>query len=211
MSAAVKAQIDALKNSLSLGLAMAVYASTSEKQLQWQVATAKAAYMTALADIRCAIITTAPDDCGMGNEKQGKIKLSDFDEVTCPSEDKLYIGIGIAKIAMTCTKFSIEGGELVQGSFEQDIRNGEFEIGIGIGFSEHFGAGPLSAEASVKAMDIFHFNGEGKLTDVGVKVSAGVAANIGALNVESEGSMTMMVNAGGSAGFENSAGIKFLQ
>ena len=211
MSAAVKAQIDALKNSLSIGLAMAVYASTSEKQLQWQVAIAKAAYMTALADIKCAIITSAPDDCGMGKEKQGKIKLSDFDEVTCPSEDKLYIGIGIAKIAMTCTKFSIEGGELVQGSFEQDIRNGEFEIGIGIGFSEHFGAGPLSAEASVKAMDIFHFNGEGKLTDVGVKVSAGVAANIGALNVESEGSMTMMVNAGGSAGFENSAGIKFLQ
>lgn len=211
MSTAVTAQIDALKNALSIGLAMAVYTSTSEKQLQWQVATAKAAYMGVLADIRCAIITTAPDDCGAGKDKEGKIKLSDFDEVTCPSEDKLYIGIGIAKIAMTCTKFSVEGGELLQGSFEKNFNTGEFEIGIGVGFSEHIGAGPLSAEASVKAMDIFHFNGEGQLTDVGVKVSAGLDAKIGDLHVEGEGSVTAMLNTGVSTGIESSAGIKFLQ
>lgn len=211
LSSAFYAQIDALKRSLSILINTSIYTSTSEKKLQSQVLGAKAAYLGALANIDCEFRNTVPDDCGMTEGKKGKVKLSDFDEVTCPSQDKLYIGIGIAKVAMTCTKFSIEGGELLQGSFEQDIRTGEFEIGIGIGFSEHIGVGPLSAEASVKAMDIFHFNDEGKLTDVGVKVSAGLDATIGELHVEGEGSVTTMLNAGVSGSLESSAGIKFFQ
>ena len=60
-------------------------------------------------------------------------------------------------------------------------------------------------------MDIFHFNDEGKLTDVGVKVSAGLEATIGELHVEGEGSVTTMLNAGVSGSLESSAGIKFFQ
>jgi hypothetical protein len=183
----------------------------SDKKLQFEIASAKAAYMGALADIECSFRTTVPDDCGIAKLKPGKVKLSDFDEVTCPSENKLYLGFGVGKIAITCTKFSIEGGEFLQGSFEEDLRTGEFEIGIGVGVAEHLGGGPLSAEASAKVMEIFHFNESGKLTDMGVKVSAGMAANIGALNAEVEGSMTTMIHGGSSAGLEASAGVKFLQ
>ena len=60
-------------------------------------------------------------------------------------------------------------------------------------------------------MEIFHFDGTGKYTDMGVRVSAGMAANIGALNAEAEGSMTAMIHGESSAGLEASAGVKFLQ
>lgn len=210
-SSAVAAEIDALKTSLGISLNIAIYTSVSDKKLQWEIATAKAAYMTGLGDIECEFRTTVPDDCGNTKLKPGKVKLSDFDEFTCPSENKLYLGFGVGKIAITCTKFSIEGGEFLQGSFEKDLKTGEFEIGIGVGVAEHLGGGPLSAEASAKVMEIFHFDETGKYTDMGVKVSAGMAANIGALNAEAEGSMTAMIHGGGSAGMEASAGVKFLQ
>ena len=203
-------KLNNLVRAYGIAINTAQYTSTINEKVDFAVLSAKASYLKDLAGLNCEFKN--PVYCIGKNEKNApKVKLADFDEITCKSEDKLYLGFGVGKIAVTCTKFSIEGGELIQGSFEQDLKTNEFEIGIGLGVSQRFGAGPLSAEGSAKAMQIFHFNEEGKLTDAGVKVSVGVAVSAGALTVESEGSVTAMVSAGTSGSMENSAGIKFLQ
>lgn len=187
---------------------ISLYRCNSPEQLEMETAIGRASYLDVLAGIEYDFRNPSSETCGMTLEKgKIKVKLADYDEVTC--KDKLMIGFGIGKFSFTCTKFSIEGGELIQGSFEKDLISGDSELGIGIGFGEHVGYGPMNGDVSMKAMLMFKVNSNGELVDKGFKIAGGVGAGFAELSAESEANLTVWVDAGASVGVENSYGLKF--
>jgi hypothetical protein len=199
-------QLNAARQVYNANVNMALYTSVSDEQFEFTKVTAKAGYAHALADVSYTYIRETPKDCGLIKDKNGNY-VGGMDDMEC--DDKFSVGFGIGKVSLSCTSFTIEGGELIQGSFEKNFRTGEFEIGFGAGVTTYLGSGPACVEAGFKVMELYHFNREGKLTDAGVKTSAGAEARFGAVVAGKEGSITVMINSGIKTGSERYVGTKF--
>lgn len=213
----IRDELEMLRLSQGAVVNIAVYASLVGEQLELQKASAKGAYLSALANINYEFISSVSGECGSSKPKAiGEIKLSDFDEITCPVEDKFNLSIGIGKIAISCTKVSIEGGEGLQLSYEADLRSGdeEFGIGFGVGWKSPSGS-PLNGELTAKVMGIYQFDGNGNYKGGGIKLNTGGQASAGSLSTEIEQSATYFINTDCASpglnigALEVSAGVKF--
>jgi Flp pilus assembly protein TadD len=142
---------------------------------------------------------------GAGKEK---IKKPEEDSVATPDDTdcpvQFEIPVGVAKAKLSCSSFSIEGGEGLQGSFEKNFRTGEMTIfvGVGVGFWEKGGVAQIGGgiEGSAKAGVFVTVNGEGKVIDYGDKAEVGFEAGIGPLTTEAKLTGVLGMESGGKLG-----------
>ncbi|MBO9661170.1 MAG: hypothetical protein J7527_20265, partial [Chitinophagaceae bacterium] len=121
------------------------------------------------------------------------------DDTDCPVQ--FEIPVGVAKAKLSCSSFSIEGGEGLQGSFERNFRTGEMTIfvGVGVGFWEKGGVANFGGgiEGSAKAGVFVTVNGEGKVIDFGDKAEIGIEGGIGPLTTEAKITGVLGMESGG--------------
>ena len=121
------------------------------------------------------------------------------DDTDCPVQ--FEIPVGVAKAKLSCSSFSIEGGEGLQGSFERNFRTGEMTIfvGVGVGFWEKGGVANIGGgiEGSAKAGVFVTVNGEGKVIDFGDKAEVGIEGGIGPLTTEAKITGVLGMESGG--------------
>ena len=211
-----KRKIENLIITLNAKVKLSLYSATTDERFEWEKAQAKSLYLQALAGIEYKFARTST--CSLSKKKTtAPIKLAEFPDPTCQS--KFSIAVGLFKASTTCTKFSFEGGEVVQFAYEEDFETDEIEWGIGIGAAWHTNEKlPLGAELSIKTMGIFQYNKDG-YTGGGVKTSASLLGRAGyqqtgALVGEAEMSSGYYINTqhGKSewkGGVETSVGVKF--
>lgn len=139
---------------------------------------------------------------GGGKEK---IRKPEEDSVATPEDTdcpvQFELPIGVAKAKLSCSSFSIEGGEGLQGSFEKNFNTGEmtFFVGVGVGFWEKGGVAQIGGgiEGSAKAGVFVTVNGEGNVIDYGDKAEVGFEAGIGPLTTEAKLTGVLGMESGG--------------
>ncbi|MCG2613207.1 hypothetical protein LZZ85_02910 [Terrimonas sp. NA20] len=142
---------------------------------------------------------------GAGKDKSKKPEedsVATPDDTDCPLQ--FEIPIGVAKAKLSCSSFSIEGGEGLQGSFEKNFHTGEMTIfvGVGVGFWEKGGIAQIGggAEGAAKAGVFVTVNGEGKVIDYGDKAEVGFEAAVGPLTTEAKLTGVLGMESGGKLG-----------
>lgn len=121
-------------------------------------------------------------------------------ETDCPVQ--LEIPFGVGKMKLGCESFSIEGGELLQGSFERKYATGEMTIfvGLGVGFYEKGGViGGIGAgvEAGAKGGVFVTVDGSGNVIDCGDKVEISIEGGVGPLTTEAKITGVLGMQSGG--------------
>jgi tetratricopeptide (TPR) repeat protein len=142
---------------------------------------------------------------GAGKDKPKKPEedsIATPDDTDCPVQ--FEIPIGVAKAKLSCSSFSIEGGEGLQGSFEKNFHTGEMTIfvGVGVGFWEKGGIAQIGGgiEGTAKAGVFVTVNGEGHVIDYGDKAEVGFEAAIGPLTTEAKLTGVLGMESGGKLG-----------
>jgi hypothetical protein len=112
----------------------------------------------------------------------------------CPFS--LNIAMVIAKISVDCSSFSISGGEGITVGYKKDFTNGQSTISVGAGVGTEVGVGAV--HGGVKAGEAIYitFNGNGQVSDVGLKMDVGAEAQVGAANTGASAGYTMGMNSG---------------
>jgi|GEM_PF-2396263 len=128
------------------------------------------------------------------NENPGSDEFSVKKRPDCPFS--LNIPMVIAKISVDCSSFSISGGEGITVGYKKDFTNGQSTISIGAGVGVDVGVGGV--HGGVKAGEAIYitFNGEGQVSDVGMKMDVGAEAQVGAASTGVSAGYTMGMNSG---------------
>lgn len=126
-------------------------------------------------------------------------KDSAIEAPNCPL--KLEVPLGAAKFKIDCETFSIEGGELLQGSIEKNFRTGEMTVFVGLGATlyEKGGVSEIGAgfEAGVKGGIFITTDEKGNVIDYGDKFEAGIEAGLGPFTSEAKVTGVLGMESGG--------------
>jgi len=135
-------------------------------------------------------------------KKTERIDLA-FKDSNCPIDIKIPFGVGA--LSLTCTSFSLEGGEGFKFGFERDFSARTTTVLFGPGAGIEGGIGGFE----VSAMGFVTWNGSNNISDYGVRGSAeAFAGTAGPFKV---GKIDAQVQVGMESGFSASTGGKFFE
>lgn len=142
---------------------------------------------------------------GCDGPTKTKDKKPQEDSATAPETEcpvQFEIPMGMAKMKLSCESFSVEGGELFQGSFERKFNTGEMTIfvGLGVGFYEKGGViGGIGGgvEAGAKAGVFVTVDGSGNVIDCGDQAEVSIEGGIGPLITEAKLTGVLGMQSGG--------------
>lgn len=154
-----------------------------------------------------------PTECMTGGLSSGEadaiIAASHQLDWRCPSWLNLELDVQVAKIKADCSKYALEAGAVLRGSYEHDFRTGTSTLSGGLGLKAKFFAG--AGGADLKQMVYVSFDNNNQFSDFGLKgtasvkigdTPAGIAdgiAKVGGTVAGVEGGYTLGLNSGFSS------------
>lgn len=124
----------------------------------------------------------------------------------CPAWLNLELDVQVAKIKADCSKYALEAGAVMKGSYEHDFKTGTSTLSGGLGLKAKFFAGAGGAE--LKQMVYVSFDNNNQFSDFGLKGTAQVKigdtpasiadgiAKVGGTIAAVEGGYTLGLNSG---------------
>lgn len=124
----------------------------------------------------------------------------------CPSWLNLELDVQVAKIKADCSKYALEAGTGLRGSYEHDFKTGTSTLAGGLGLKAKFFAG--AGGADLKQMVYVSFDNNNQFSDFGLKGTAQVKigdtpasiadgiAKVGGTIAGVEGGYTLGLNSG---------------
>lgn len=146
-------------------------------------------------------------DSGLTSEQAGEIIAASHQiDWNCPAWLNLELDVQVAKIKADCSKYALEAGAVMKGSYEHDFRTGTSTLSGGLGLKAKFFAGAGGAE--LKQMVYVSFDNNNQFSDFGLKGTAQVKigdtpasiadgiAKVGGTIAGIEGGYTLGLNSG---------------
>ncbi|CAN5758069.1 hypothetical protein BH11BAC3_BH11BAC3_11780 [soil metagenome] len=114
-------------------------------------------------------------DSNMTPAEADSILISARDvDLRCPPWLNISFDFGVAKIKADCSTYGIEGGAILQGSYDHDFKTGASTLAIGVGVKAKFF--DVFGSAGVKQMVYLTIDNNNSFSDFGLKGSAGISA-----------------------------------
>jgi tetratricopeptide (TPR) repeat protein len=146
-------------------------------------------------------------DSGLTSEQAGEIIAASHQiDWNCPAWLNLELDVQVAKIKADCSKYALEAGAVLKGSYEHDFKTGTSTLSGGLGLKAKFFAGAGGAE--LKQMVYVSFDNNNQFSDFGLKGTAQVKigdtpasiadgiAKVGGTIAGIEGGYTLGLNSG---------------
>lgn len=170
-------------------------------------------FSTVIVALQTLVATEAPPyQCHVKmttEEADEIIAASHNPDLNCPQWLNIELSMGVSKLKADCSKYSLEVGKGVFGSYEKDFKTGTSTIGAGVGYSESFAG--INGKLGAKQMVYISFDNNNEFADLGLKgkVELGmqvtpqviqegileVGGNLGSI----EGGYTLGINSGFNA------------
>ncbi len=87
-------------------------------------------------------------------------------DINCPAWLNLDIDLNAVKLKADCSKYAIEGGKVVVGSYEKNFKTGTSTLAAGVGVEQKFGS---LAKVGAKQMLYVSFDNNNQFSDFGLK------------------------------------------
>ena len=121
-----------------------------------------------------------PEECQVKSEltteqAEAILKSSRDPNINCPPYLNLDIDLQLARMKFDCSKYGLEIGQGLMASYEKEFKTGKSTIAAGVGVKAKF---LHLGKASAKQMLYLTFDDNNKLSDVGLKGTAGASIGL---------------------------------